>query len=455
MTICIVWLLAYVGQVLELENRPMSVAHGRHRQDCHHEVSIRKFQNGQSSIDGNLLHLKTHPYEGSHRDDLSEWLVYTEKRPIYSWTTRNMMVDGIIKEPKDLNTNLLALSPGLSNVLYPEYVSVTSPYVSVSSMSRTTTEPLVDDALLAQHQHRFQRQHKQQQQQQQRQHHHQQQQQQQQRQQQQRRQLHQRNKKRRIIDYSNNKQAENQAVELPILIYYNGEKILPDRRQSDQENVYEQRLNSPMKLKTEPIYERFSKPFLSSIFSSSLPSSSSSSSSSSASSSSSSSSFSSASTLSSSREFFNDEELTPSKPFIYEINDPSEKRNQIIIRRRSVNLPGESSVSRQTLMPPTSSFTSERSSLASHFIRTTRGSRHYDVPQIECPASEEGMERFACPTPDRMGRYRCIDDHVLCDGFTDCPQGEDENMLHCMFFKTTRAHLDVLADAILRWARGR
>ncbi|KAL2722781.1 myb-like protein AA [Vespula squamosa] len=441
MTICIVWLLAYVGQVLEIENHPMSVAHGRHPQACHHEVSVRKFHNGQSSIDGNLLHLKTHPYEGSHRDDLSEWLVYTEKRPIYSWTTSDMLVDGIMKEPKDLKANFLAFSPGLSNVLYPEYVTVTSPYVSVSSMSRTTTEPLVDDALLAQHQHRFQRQHKQQQ----RQHQHQQQQQQQQLQQQQRqqqrRQLHQRNKKRRIIDYSNNKQAENQAVELPILIYYNGEKILPDRRQSDQEDVYEQRLNSPIKLKTEPIYERFSKPSLSSIFSSSLPSSSSS--------------FSSASTLSSSREFFNDEGLAPSKPFIYEINDPSEKGNQITIRRRSVDLPGESSVSRQALTPPTSSFTSGRSSLASHFIRSIRGSRHYDVPQIECPASEEGMERFACPTPDRMGRYRCIDDHVLCDGFTDCPAGEDENMLHCMFFKTTRAHLDVLADAILRWARGR
>lgn len=35
----------------------------------------------------------------------------------------------------------------------------------------------------------------------------------------------------------------------------------------------------------------------------------------------------------------------------------------------------------------------------------------------------DGMERFACPTPDRQGRYRCIDDHVLCDGFVDCPEG--------------------------------
>lgn len=55
----------------------------------------------------------------------------------------------------------------------------------------------------------------------------------------------------------------------------------------------------------------------------------------------------------------------------------------------------------------------------------------------ECPpAEEDGMERFACPTPDRMGRYRCIDDHVLCDGFIDCPSGEDEDRQACMFYKT-------------------
>ncbi|KAI5727150.1 hypothetical protein M8J76_015041 [Diaphorina citri] len=94
------------------------------------------------------------------------------------------------------------------------------------------------------------------------------------------------------------------------------------------------------------------------------------------------------------------------------------------------------------------------SPLSASLIRKTRG-RQYDVPQIECPPAEDGMERFACPTPDHMGRYRCIDDHVLCDGFIDCPTGEDEDRQNCMFYKTTKAHLDVLADALLRWARGR
>ena len=102
----------------------------------------------------------------------------------------------------------------------------------------------------------------------------------------------------------------------------------------------------------------------------------------------------------------------------------------------------------------------------------------------ECPRSEDRMERFACPSPDFRGRYRCIDDRSLCDGFFDCPDREDENPDMCLFYKTvsvnylvlssyewkkgrivlticfldylqTKAHLDILAEALLRWARGR
>ena len=46
------------------------------------------------------------------------------------------------------------------------------------------------------------------------------------------------------------------------------------------------------------------------------------------------------------------------------------------------------------------------------------------------------MERFACPSPDFRGRYRCIDDRSLCDGFFDCPAREDENPDMCLFYKT-------------------
>ncbi|XP_059083672.1 putative uncharacterized protein DDB_G0277255 [Tigriopus californicus] len=88
-------------------------------------------------------------------------------------------------------------------------------------------------------------------------------------------------------------------------------------------------------------------------------------------------------------------------------------------------------------------------------MRTPRSGRRYEVPQIECPRTSDRMELFACPTPDFRGRYRCIDDRVLCNGFFDCPGHEDENPDQCLFYKTTKAHLDILAEALLRWARGR
>lgn len=66
----------------------------------------------------------------------------------------------------------------------------------------------------------------------------------------------------------------------------------------------------------------------------------------------------------------------------------------------------------------------------------------------ECPPASDGMERFACPTPDRQGRYHCIDDHVLCDGFIDCPSGEDEDRQDCMFYKTVSRFTFFLCNPI-------
>lgn len=54
---------------------------------------------------------------------------------------------------------------------------------------------------------------------------------------------------------------------------------------------------------------------------------------------------------------------------------------------------------------------------------------------IECNNTEEGFERFACPSPDIFGRYRCIEDRLFCDGYYDCPGGEDEERVSCMYYK--------------------
>ena len=56
------------------------------------------------------------------------------------------------------------------------------------------------------------------------------------------------------------------------------------------------------------------------------------------------------------------------------------------------------------------------------------------------------MERFACPSPDFRGRYRCIDDRSLCDGFFDCPDREDENPDMCLFYKTVSVNYFVLSS---------
>ena len=70
---------------------------------------------------------------------------------------------------------------------------------------------------------------------------------------------------------------------------------------------------------------------------------------------------------------------------------------------------------------------------------------------LECPPSEDGMDRFACPSADTLGRYRCIADHSLCDGFIDCPKGEDEDRLSCMFYKTVRT-LELLLFCLISWS---
>ncbi|UXI21945.1 hypothetical protein NH340_JMT07888 [Sarcoptes scabiei] len=48
----------------------------------------------------------------------------------------------------------------------------------------------------------------------------------------------------------------------------------------------------------------------------------------------------------------------------------------------------------------------------------------------ECPSSENGMDRFSCPSRDNYGRFLCIDDQHICDGYFDCPLGEDEERIN-------------------------
>ena len=68
----------------------------------------------------------------------------------------------------------------------------------------------------------------------------------------------------------------------------------------------------------------------------------------------------------------------------------------------------------------------------------------------ECPTASDGVQLFACPSPNREGFYPCIDDHSLCNDKIDCPRGEDENRTVCMFHKTVSMSRIVYACRVTR-----
>lgn len=132
------WLLTYVGQGLDLAlgNRPVIIQ----VQDTqgfdyrHGSGSIRK-KSELNSVGGNLLHFRIYPSDSPHRDDLSNWLVFNDEPRISSWSPASMLIDDIVKEPRELQNVFFALSPAVLNVLYSEYVTsqphaATQPHVA-------------------------------------------------------------------------------------------------------------------------------------------------------------------------------------------------------------------------------------------------------------------------------------------------------------------------------------
>ncbi|GAU98030.1 hypothetical protein RvY_09233 [Ramazzottius varieornatus] len=71
--------------------------------------------------------------------------------------------------------------------------------------------------------------------------------------------------------------------------------------------------------------------------------------------------------------------------------------------------------------------------------------------RIECPSSGDALMRAVCPTVDRRGRYRCIDASMLCNAQKECPNGEDEDLTMCMFYKLTVHYVGKYGQTITRW----
>lgn len=143
MAVCMFWLLTYVGQGLDLAvgNRPMIIqVQGAQGLDYRHGSGGIRKKSELNSVGSNLLHFRIYPSDGTvaHRDDLSNWLLLNEEPRISSWSPAGMLIDDIVKEPRELPSVFLGLTPPamLPNVLYPEHGS--SPYQHVA-------EPYVHD----------------------------------------------------------------------------------------------------------------------------------------------------------------------------------------------------------------------------------------------------------------------------------------------------------------------
>ncbi|XP_015429619.1 PREDICTED: uncharacterized protein LOC107186300 [Dufourea novaeangliae] len=369
MAVCMFWLLTYVGHGLDLAvgNRPVIIMQGAQDQDYRHGAGIRKKNELGSIVGNNLLHFRIYPPEATQRDDLSNWLLLNDEPRISSWTPSGILIDDMIKEPRELQTVFFALSPSMLNSLYSDYVTA----ATAAAIQAGEQFPHED------HQPKHQQQ---------------------------------RGKKLRIdCRHSRN------TVSLPIRVCDDetGRRTGHDTRQFSYDDPYEPKHLNNHAASPKADLTRGERP----------------------------------------RDY--QKPGFAVRPYVLEgANKVPGKRSQIpaVGGRRTVDHTGESAPHQAQPPSPLGNGISVASQL---MLRSTRGSIQYDVPQIECPISDDGMERFACPTADRVGRYHCIDDHALCDGFIDCPTGEDEDRQACMFYKTTKAHLDVLADAILRWARGR
>lgn len=119
------WLLTYVGQGLDLAvgNRQTIIVQGTQGLDYRHgSNSIRK-KSEPNSIGSNLLQFRIYPSEGSYRDDLSNWLIFNDEPRISSWSPAGILIDDMVKEPRELQSVFFSLSPAVLNVLYSDYMT--------------------------------------------------------------------------------------------------------------------------------------------------------------------------------------------------------------------------------------------------------------------------------------------------------------------------------------------
>jgi hypothetical protein len=120
---------------------------------------------------------------------------------------------------------------------------------------------------------------------------------------------------------------------------------------------------------------------------------------------------------------------------------------------------GEKSISKKaTSMTPSyetfSSSTVQSSSASSEASgafrgrRSLRHSHHHRRRRKGCP-TVQGKTQFLCPTRNSNRYDVCITREQLCNHIVDCPDGEDEDPKHCMFYQPIDDQLKTLSHAVL------
>ncbi|CDW51744.1 hypothetical protein TTRE_0000000301 [Trichuris trichiura] len=67
----------------------------------------------------------------------------------------------------------------------------------------------------------------------------------------------------------------------------------------------------------------------------------------------------------------------------------------------------------------------------------------------ECPRVHGKITQLLCPSRRLHGYRVCIDESALCNGKPDCPYGEDEDAVSCLFYKTTMRYFKTVVDTVV------
>nr|XP_022295384.1 uncharacterized protein LOC111105399 [Crassostrea virginica] len=69
------------------------------------------------------------------------------------------------------------------------------------------------------------------------------------------------------------------------------------------------------------------------------------------------------------------------------------------------------------------------------------------VPVIQCDETS-AVDLIACPSPNNKGQLFCISEEFLCDKKMDCPNGEDEELVSCMFHQWANTFFNSISKSL-------